>query len=930
MKSYFLIITLLFGITALAADDLKYYQPRREIIGYPPYALSESERDDNLDSSELLHNIRMTHHIPWDMDEEKADALAEQWARQGFNVILAEGTRYLFRDSEEEEVPSVIKSPPYEEIISLTKMMVEACHKHGLRYFQHLTCTMVADDLLREHPGWAAIDIATGEKITNSYGTTNTCINNENFMAAYFDRLERLIRETGIDGLMQDEIQFFGPTLCGCNWCKEGFKKDTGYEIPEQLAGWLYNFTGPGYREWLQWRRKRTNAISKRVNRLLKKYGRKNINITYLCNNSTSWAYYASGMTINDFKYYADSIGYECEPPDHRYQYYWPLIIWEMKYLRAVAELMDTGMWTLIYNRDLSEYTWNWMISMSQGSRLWWLSRDKNAEQSWQPILNWEIKHSQILEEVKSGANIGLLFSLDSRDRNPYGRNPGWIHGFASTCYALTDGHIPYRVLIDEEMELDRLKDKIDTLVLFNTMSLSEQAASAVREFVRHGGTLVTSGEVSLYNENGQKRDNFALADVLGFSHVTEHKGPAWLFIEEENPVTGDITGKFMEDDFFVEVSGIQESARVYGSIISPDGKTYPGLICNDFGAGKVIYFAGHPEKKYNFHYYNDPKIVPGKYWVDPRDETYGEILRRAVTCFNENIPLKVNNLPKGVVTEVYNHRSGGMQGIQVHLANFLGGYVEEGTIPLYDPISFPSVKNNLPEKELPISLEVKAPGVKDVFLLSPDFDATVRLDYTVSNDSVQVQLPTMHRYFILYFSQGSSEPFLKLNSTVLKAEIPEAKEMITEAIKPLAGDYDPAYTTVFANQEAFTGGQRIGLYKGEVGTYLYGQDGNLYEAQAALHLDQIPGNPLLEIGGMDDNASSKAQMEIRVNDAMIYSGSAEFPDQAWGVNQYPLKAEVLKKGKNVIHFKNLEKGVVGSIPWFGINFVRIRQAEEQ
>ena len=48
--------------------------------------------------------------------------------------------------------------------------------------------------------------MATGKTLTNGYGTSNSCINNTDFMNAFFARLERLIAETNPDGIMQDEI----------------------------------------------------------------------------------------------------------------------------------------------------------------------------------------------------------------------------------------------------------------------------------------------------------------------------------------------------------------------------------------------------------------------------------------------------------------------------------------------------------------------------------------------------------------------------------------------------------------------------------------------------------------------------------------------------------------------------------------------------
>ena len=53
-------------------------------------------------------------------------------------------------------------------------------------------------------------------------------------------------------------------------------------------------------------------------------------------------------------------------------------------------------------------------------------------------------------------------------------------------------------------------------LVLANTALLGREQVAAVREFVRAGGGLICTHETSLYDEEGTRRPDFGLADVLG------------------------------------------------------------------------------------------------------------------------------------------------------------------------------------------------------------------------------------------------------------------------------------------------------------------------------------------------------------------------------------------------------------------------------
>ena len=53
-------------------------------------------------------------------------------------------------------------------------------------------------------------------------------------------------------------------------------------------------------------------------------------------------------------------------------------------------------------------------------------------------------------------------------------------------------------------------------LVLPNLAAMSDAQCAAVRRFVEAGGGLVATGETSLYDEEGRRRADFALADLLG------------------------------------------------------------------------------------------------------------------------------------------------------------------------------------------------------------------------------------------------------------------------------------------------------------------------------------------------------------------------------------------------------------------------------
>jgi hypothetical protein len=62
-------------------------------------------------------------------------------------------------------------------------------------------------------------------------------------------------------------------------------------------------------------------------------------------------------------------------------------------------------------------------------------------------------------------------------------------------------------------------------IVLPNLAAMSDAQCAAVRRFVEEGGGLVATGETSLFDEEGGRRADFALADLLGARATSEYRG---------------------------------------------------------------------------------------------------------------------------------------------------------------------------------------------------------------------------------------------------------------------------------------------------------------------------------------------------------------------------------------------------------------------
>jgi hypothetical protein len=78
---------------------------------------------------------------------------------------------------------------------------------------------------------------------------------------------------------------------------------------------------------------------------------------------------------------------------------------------------------------------------------------------------------------------------------------------------ALVRARVPYLSIHADNLERDGRA--VSLLILPNLAAMSDEQCSAVRRFVERGGSLIASGVSSLYNEWGDSRKEFALADLF-------------------------------------------------------------------------------------------------------------------------------------------------------------------------------------------------------------------------------------------------------------------------------------------------------------------------------------------------------------------------------------------------------------------------------
>ena len=213
-----------------------------------------------------------------------------------------------------------------------------------------------------------------------------------------------------------------------------------------------------------------------------------------------------------------------------------------------------------------------------------------------------------------------------------------------------------YHALIEARMPFEMLHDRtLDTagrfklLLLPNIAALSNEQCAQIRRFVESGGSVLATYETSLYDEKGERRPDFGLADLFGVSWRKTLDGPipnSYLRVEDSarrHPVM-----KGLEDAELL-INGtyqleVEPTARFEPPLLTaipqypslPMEKNIwgvkktdkPGIFLRTFGKGRVVYF---------------PWDIDRVYWEVMVDD-HGRLLRNAIDwALDEERPVTVD-----------------------------------------------------------------------------------------------------------------------------------------------------------------------------------------------------------------------------------------------------------------------------------------------
>lgn len=397
----------------------------------------------------------------------------------------------------------------------------EAARQEGLAVLARMDSNRATEEFYKAHPGWFARD-ASG----NPYRAGDryvSCIHGPYYEEYIPELLREIAERYKPDGFTDNSWSGLGRgSICYCENCERRFRERTGRPVPRK-ADW----DDPVYREWILWNYARRLEVWDLNNRVTRAAGGPDCLWVGMNGGSMS----GQARSFRDFKAICERT--EIILLDHQ----------RRSDTGTFAENSEAGKrihgilgWDKLIPESMPMYhlagepfrlsakppaeARMWMLAgFAGGIQPWWhhvgaYHEDRRAYRTAPPVMKWHRANEEVLVNREPVASVGVVWS--QRNLDFYGREqPERLveMPYRGMTQALVRARIPYVAVHADHIERDAAR--LAALVLPNLAAMSDQQCAAVRRFVARGGSVVATGVTSLYTEMGDRRNEFALAELF-------------------------------------------------------------------------------------------------------------------------------------------------------------------------------------------------------------------------------------------------------------------------------------------------------------------------------------------------------------------------------------------------------------------------------
>jgi len=454
----------------------------------------------------------------------------------------------------------------FQNVHGYLKDVCDELHKYGIKFVDHYSCNLIErprdlDEFYKLHRSHrhhillhkdfkaaeyaqyeghnfrdiCEVDLRDGSRgYTPNYQAELFCHNNPGFLDMHKKYLQRLIEEVPIDAIEVDDMcEYGGLTVCGCEYCRERFRRDYGYEIPPlddkefwgDTSGHHYtwgNYKNPAFRAYLKMR---NDSVKDHIRMVKETVG--DIPLFTCCSSTGPMILNALSLDLENSEDILDLVMLEnCGLIPNAVN--WVGKDAEALQQRDIAKKMGNApAIALSYTTfdDSAYFGWalarfwgatNWSSTMS--GRLDDVPDDlPKEEQLVKSIYRWEEQFSPI-DPLKCEDIVNVRL-VNSR----YNRVNGWRNEKGLEAWNLVNGwaqafvrnNVGYRFVRYIELgDAEALLSENTPIVMESNACVSDAQFDAIKTYLSNGGKMIMTLPFGLNDENGFERE-IALSEEL-------------------------------------------------------------------------------------------------------------------------------------------------------------------------------------------------------------------------------------------------------------------------------------------------------------------------------------------------------------------------------------------------------------------------------
>ena len=409
--------------------------------------------------------------------------------------------------------------------------VVRSARAEGLKLIARMDSNRVAAEFYRAHPDWICID-AEGQPIRQADKYV-TCINSPYYTDYLPQILQEVIARSQPEGFADNSwTGLRRPSICYCRHCAEQFRAEAGTDLPRRV-----DFSDQAYRRWIRWSYRRRTEIWELNNQVT----------VQASGPDCRWMGMLSGDMLNNCTRLLDLrailLRSEIVMLDHQRR---SAEDGFEQNTEAGKRLHGVLGWDKLIPESMPQYQlgspafrlssmpaaevrlWS-SAAFAGGIQPWWhhigaMHEDRRQYATAEPIFQWHEANQDILVGRTPVADVGVVWSQDNHDF--YGRDhpePRSLQPYRGVTLALDREAVPFLPVHVDDIE--RAIGWLRVLILPNLAAMSEAQVAAIEAFATQGGSVIATSETSLYDQDGEPRDDFALAGLFGVHRGEDARG---------------------------------------------------------------------------------------------------------------------------------------------------------------------------------------------------------------------------------------------------------------------------------------------------------------------------------------------------------------------------------------------------------------------